>query len=348
MVSNPTQSTQPVVVMSGMRPTGRLHLGHYMGVLQNWVSLQHQHPCFFMVADWHALTTKLTDSATMKEHVVQMAMDWLAAGLEPEKCTVFVQSWVPEIAQIHLLLSMLTPNKWVETDPTLKEMVAMMRAGESGETELTYGLLGYPVLQTADILSMGGTHVPVGKDQEAHLEISRQIARRFNRDTAANTGGEPVFIEPRPMFTETPLLKGLDGRKMGKSYNNAIFLSDTEDETLAKLKAAVTDPQRVKRQDPGNPSQCVGVFPLYPVFAGAKATAQAQAECQSAARGCMDCKKQLAEAINQSLKPLRERRQLLEADPAQVEQLLRNGTEKARQVAAETLIKTRNALGLFN
>ena len=267
----------PPVVVSGMRPTGKLHLGHYVGVLRNWVELQHRHDCFFFVADWHALTTKYMDTAQLRAHVLEMAIDWLAAGLDPAKATLYVQSAVPEVAELHLLLSMMTPSKWVETDPTLKDMVAMMRgqgappstasggdAVDADLGELTYGLLGYPILQTADILAVKGTQVPVGKDQLAHLEISRDIARRFNHIT-----GSAVFAEPRPLLTDVPMLTGLDGRKMGKSFNNAIFLADSEDETWQKLRVAVTDPARVKKSDPGNPDDCVAIYPLYPVFAPA-------------------------------------------------------------------------------
>jgi tryptophanyl-tRNA synthetase len=330
------KTPQPQVVMSGMRPTGKLHLGHYMGVLRNWVTLQDQYPCFFSIADWHALTTKYDDTSNIREDILEMALDWLAAGIDPSKATMFVQSTIPEIAELHLLMSMITPAKWVQTDPTLKDMVAMLHE------DLSYGLLGYPVLQTVDILSVRAGLVPVGKDQLAHLEISRDIARRFNHIYKTD-----IFAEPRPLLTETPLLTGLDGRKMGKSYGNAIFLSETADETLKKVKTAITDPARIKRTDPGNPEDCEVVFKYYEAFAPAEVRNLAAEECRSAARGCMDCKKILAEVINETMAPMRERRALYATDRAQVEQVLKEGSLKARVACQETLAKVKTVMRLF-
>ncbi len=324
------------VVMSGMRPTGKLHLGHYMGVLRNWVGLQDQFPCFFSIADWHALTTKYDNTANLRQDILDMALDWLAAGIDPEKATLFVQSSIPEIAELHLLMSMITPAKWVQTDPTLKDMVAMLHE------DLSYGLLGYPVLQTVDILSVRAGLVPVGKDQLAHLEISRDIARRFNHMYQTD-----IFAEPRPLLTETPMLIGLDGRKMGKSFNNAIFLSETADETLAKIKTAITDPARIKRTDPGNPDLCEVVFKYYEAFAPAPVRDLAAEECKTAARGCMDCKKILAELVNEAMAPMRERRALYAGDRSQVEAFLKAGGEKARAACQETLTKVKAVMHLF-
>jgi tryptophanyl-tRNA synthetase len=324
------------VVMSGMRPTGKLHLGHYMGVLRNWVTLQDEYPCFFSIADWHALTTKYDDTGNLRQDILEMALDWLAVGIDPAKATMFVQSTIPEIAELHLLLSMITPAKWVQTDPTLKDMVAMLHE------DLSYGLLGYPVLQTVDILSVRAGLVPVGKDQLAHLEISRDIARRFNHLYQTD-----IFAEPRPLLTETPLLIGLDGRKMGKSFNNAIFLSETADETLAKIKTAITDPARVKRTDPGNPEDCEVVYKYYEAFAPEAVKALAAEECRTATRGCMDCKKILAEIVNEALAPMRERRALYAQDRAQVEKILNEGSQKARAICQETLAKVKSVMRLF-
>jgi len=307
-----------------------------MGVLRSWLSLQAQYPCFFSIADWHALTTKYDNTTSLREDILEMTLDWLAAGINPEQATMFVQSTVPEIAELHLLLSMITPAKWVQTDPTLKDMVAMLHE------DLSYGLLGYPVLQTVDILSVQASQVPVGKDQLAHLEISRDIARRFNHLYQTE-----LFAEPRPLLTETPLLLGLDGRKMGKSYGNAIFLSDTADETLKKIKTAITDPARIKRTDPGNPEHCEVVFKYYEAFAPDEARNLAAEECKTAARGCMDCKKILAEIINEAMAPLRERRIMYAQDKAQVEQILRAGQLKVRTVCQETLHKVKAAMKLF-
>jgi tryptophanyl-tRNA synthetase len=331
-------TVQPVpmhspVVMSGMRPTGQLHLGHYWGVLHNWVQLQAQYNCFFMVADWHALTTQYDRSAGHVQHARNMVADWLAAGINPKKACVYIQSSIPEIAELSLLLGMLTPVKWVETDPTLKDMVAMLHE------DLSYGLLGYPILQTADVLSVKGTLVPVGKDQVAHLEISRDLARRFN-----HVVGVPLFPEPKPLLTAVPTLKGLDGKKMGKSNNNGIFLADTPEDTEKKLKTAMTDPGRVKRQDPGTPEQCDVVFPYYQVYADEATVATVANECRNATRGCVDCKKQLASLVNAHMQPLRDNRTELLKDPALVDVALKHGTEQARAVASDTLKQVRSAL----
>lgn len=323
--------------MSGMRPTGRLHLGHYVGVLKNWVRLQEEYQCFFSIVDWHALTTQYDDTQALKENVISLALDWLATGIDPQKATIYLQSQIPEIAELHLLFSMVTPNKWVETDPTLKDMVKMLHE------DLTYGLLGYPILQTADILSVKGELVPVGKDQLAHLEISRDIATRFNHMYQL-----PLFPTPKPLLTETPLLPGLDGRKMGKSYGNAIYLADTAEETWQKLKQGITDPARIKRTDPGNPEHCEVIYPYYQVFAKTAAQALAAEECRTAARGCMDCKKILADIINTELAPLRERRAQWAQDLGQVEQILKEGSLKAREVCHQTLQETRQAMRLYN
>ena len=336
----PASGKKPVCnVMSGMRPTGRLHLGHYMGVLRNWLGLQDQYDCFFSIADWHALTTAYDRTADLRENILEMALDWLAAGIDPAKATMYVQSSVPEVAEMHLLLSMLTPAKWVETDPTLKDMVVMLKEGQG---DLSYGLLGYPVLQTVDILSVRGGLVPVGKDQLAHLEISRDIARRFN-----HVYGEELFAEPRPLLTETPMLIGLDGRKMGKSYNNAIFLSDSEDETWKKLKTGITDIKRVKRDDPGVPEDCAVIYPYYLAFADEENIRKAAEECRSAARGCMDCKKILNEIIIEQLRPLRERRALYANDRGQLEKVLKEGGEKARALTQDTLGEMKRLMKLF-
>jgi tryptophanyl-tRNA synthetase len=328
------ETQTPPVVMSGMRATGRLHLGHYMGVLRNWVHLQNDYTTFFMVADWHSLTTKYEDTVHLPEYRRDIVLDWLGAGIDPTKATLYFQSAVPEIAELHLLLSMITPNKWCETDPTLKDMI------HSGE--LNYGLLGYPVLQTADILAVDGSLVPVGKDQLAHLEISRDIARRFNHIT-----GQSIFQEPRPLLTETPSVIGLDGRKMSKSYQNGIELAFSEDETTKAIKTAVTDAKRVKKTDPGEPNDCVAVFPWYQTFTDASTCETVASECRGGSRGCMDCKKQLAEAVNEQLRPIRERRLNYAQDLSQVAALIEAGNAVAREKAGATLKKVRHAFNLI-
>jgi tryptophanyl-tRNA synthetase len=319
-----------------MRPTGRLHLGHYVGVLKNWVQLQDQYDCFFMIADWHALTTKYDETEMLNQNILEVALDWLACGIDPSNATLYVQSRIQEIAELHLLLSMITPNRWVETDPTLKDMVAMLHE------DLTYGLLGYPILQTADILAMKADFVPVGKDQLAHLEISRDIVTRFNHQYKT-----PLFPSPKPLLTETPMLPGVDARKMGKSYGNAIYLADTEDETWNKLKQGITDPARIKRTDLGTPENCEVIFKYYEVFVTPEARQLADQECRSATRGCMDCKKILAEFVNAELRPIRERRAEYARDPAHVYALLAQGEAQARATAQQVLQEVRSAMKLF-
>ena len=324
----------PAIVMSGMRATARLHLGHYMGVLRNWVALQENYTAFFMVADWHSLTTKYEDTLRLPEFRRDIVLDWLGSGIDPTKATLYFQSAVPEIAELHLLLSMITPNKWCETDPTLKDMII--------QGELNYGLLGYPVLQTADILTVGGTLVPVGKDQLAHLEISRDIARRFNHTT-----GQHIFQEPKPLLTETPSVIGLDGRKMSKSYQNGIDLAFSEDDTAKAIKTAITDAKRLTKTDPGEPHDCVAVFPWYQTFTDASTCENVALECRAGTRGCMDCKKQLAEAVNEQLRPIRERRLTYAQDMTQVDALIKAGNAVAREKAHGILEKVRHAFNLI-
>jgi tryptophanyl-tRNA synthetase len=304
-----------------------------MGVLRNWVTLQDTYTCFLMVADWHSLTTKYEDTVHLPEYRQHIVLDWLGAGIDPSKATLYFQSAVPEIAELHLLLSMITPSKWCETDPTLKDMV--------GTEELNYGLLGYPVLQTADILAVGGSLVPVGKDQLAHLEMSRDIARRFNHLTGAS-----IFQEPRPLLSETPSVIGLDGRKMSKSYHNSIELAFSEDQTLQAIKTAVTDAKRLKKTDPGEPNDCVAVFPWYQTFTDLPTCETVASECRGGLRGCMDCKKQLAEVVNEQLRPLRERRANYAQDLTQVDAIIEAGNAVAREKAGATLSKVRQAFHL--
>ena len=329
-----TKSPFPQTIMAGMRPTGNLHLGHHLGVLTNWLQLQHQFPCYFSVVDWHALTTQGERAEKyILDNTLEMVLDWLAAGIDPEKAVIFRQSDITEIIELHMLFSMLTPVKWVETDPTLKDMVQTL------SDDLNYGLLGYPILQTADILAMKATHVPVGQDQVAHLEISRDITTRFNHVTKSS-----FFPHPKPLLTATPLLPGLDGRKMSKSYNNTIVLKSTAEETQKAFKAAVTDPARVKKTDPGSPEKCVAVFPYYKIFADESTCATVASECQTATRGCMDCKMQLADLVNTQLAPMRAKR--LELDTQSAITVLKTGAEKARAVASPIVKEAKALMGL--
>jgi tryptophanyl-tRNA synthetase len=327
--------------MSGMRPTGRLHLGHYFGALINWLEFQEKYDSYFSIVDWHALTTKYQASREVPNHITEIALDWLAVGINPEKATVFVQSAIPEIAELHLLFSMITPHSWVEREPTLKDMVKMLASNEQEAWDkVTYGLLGYPVLMTADILAFKGSLVPVGKDQESHLEFARDIARRFN-----SIYGTDYFPEPKPKFTETPLLKGVDGQKMGKSYGNDIKLADSPEDTLKKIKQAVTDRTRIAKSDPGHTALCEVPWPLYQIFVKDKLE-QVKQECESATVGCVDCKVRLAGVINDFLAPVRARRAELAADPKQVREVIEFGNAKARKVARQTLSEVQAIMGM--
>ena len=350
--------------MSGMRPTGKLHLGHYMGVLKNWLLLQDDYDCFFAIADWHALTTKFDQTENLRQDILDVALDWLACGINPEKSVIYVQSLVPETAELHLLLSMITPQNWVERDTTLKDMVKILR-GTTEESEeykknaieaanwgcslstnqsslISYGLLGYPVLQTADIIQFNASLVPVGKDQLAHLEISRDIVRRFNHiyKTA-------LIKEPQPKLTETPLLKGIDGQKMGKSFNNDIKISDSEEVTTKKIMQAITDRNRIKKTDPGNPENCEVVCPYYEIFADEETVKKQRHNCENALWGCADCKRELASIINSQFKDVREKRLEFEKNPAYIHEIIKTGSQKARNEAALFLKEIKKAMQLY-
>ncbi len=332
-------------IMSGMRPTGRLHLGHYFGALRNWIHFQSQYESFFSIVDWHALTTKFQSTREVQPHIWEIALDWLCAGIDADVATIYVQSAVPEIAELHLLLSMFTPHNWVEREPTLKDMVKMLDQDESAAKEkVTYGLLGYPVLMASDILTFRGELVPVGKDQESHLEFARDVARRFN-----NFYNVDYFPEPKPEFTTTPLLKGIDGQKMGKSFNNDIKIADTDDDTIAKVKKMITDRSRIAKSDPGHTDLCEVPWPMYQIFAGDQTMlAAVKNDCESAAIGCVDCKVKLAGLINDYFRPMREKRRELAANPGKVREIIEEGNLKARKVAKQTLKDVRDIMGMVN
>jgi len=322
-------------VLSGMRPTGLLHLGHLVGALENWAALQDEFEAYYCIVDWHALTTDYADPSNIKKNTFEVAVDWLCAGLDPERSALFVQSHVPEHAELHLLLSMVVPLPWLERVPTYKEQMEQL-----ADKDLhTYGFLGYPVLQTADILMYKAGVVPVGADQQPHVELTREIARRFN-----NFYGS-VFPEPEVKLTPTPKLPGTDGRKMSKSYNNTINLSDDEPTIREKLRTMVTDPARKRRSDPGNPDVCP-VFDLHEVFATADTRAWAAEGCRSAGIGCIECKNALADHLVARMKPFLEKRKIYEARPADIWDVLREGARKARRVAGETMREVRAALKL--
>jgi tryptophanyl-tRNA synthetase len=321
-------------VLSGMRPTGRLHLGHLLGALDNWKSLQEQYDCFFFIADWHALTTDYADPSRIKEYTIEVVLDWLAAGLDPKKATFFVQSRLPEHAELHLLFSMFTPLAWLERVPTYKEQREQITDKDLG----TYGFLGYPLLQAADILIYKAHYVPVGVDQVPHVELTREVARRFNNLYA------PVLVEPEALLTDFPKIPGLDGRKMSKSYDNALFLADTPEEITAKIKPMMTDPARQRRSDPGNPEVCP-VYDLHRVF-----TPKAEREsyvvpgCTTAGIGCLDCKSVLLKHMLPVLAPISERRAALARDPSTVQTILDEGAAHAKMVARQTLCEAKAAM----
>lgn len=325
-------------VLSGMRPTGKLHLGNYVGALQNWVGMQDQYECYFCVVDWHALTTDYADTSRVKENSLEVAFDWLAAGLDPEKSVLFLQSHVPAHAELHLLLSMITPLGWLERVPTYKEQRENIKDKDLG----TYGFLGYPVLQAADILIYKADCVPVGEDQVAHVELTREIARRFN---SFYGGAKEVFPEPQSLLTPAPKLPGTDGRKMSKSYGNTIMLADPEPVVRQKLKTMVTDPARVRRSDPGNPDVCP-VGDLHKIFSSKETMAKVYEGCRSAGIGCIECKSWAADALVQLLNPMQERRKKFEENPRLAWDILEAGTLRARKAADETMRDVRDAMGM--
>jgi tryptophanyl-tRNA synthetase len=319
-----------------MQPSGLMHLGNLLGALDNFKRLQADHECFYFIADWHALSTNFEDTSQIQRYVREMLIDWLASGLDPERSTLFIQSRIPEHAVLYLLLSMITPIPWLERNPTYKEK----RENIEGHDLSTYGFLGYPVLQAADILLYKGDLVPVGIDQLPHLELTREITRRFN------SLYKPVFSEPQALLTEIPKVPGTDGRKMSKSYNNTINLSDTEAQVRAKLKTMVTDPARVRRTDKGNPDVCP-VFTLHKSAPSSPAVIdRVNRECRTAEIGCIDCKQLAADAIVARLTPIWENRRKLEQQPRLIDDVIESGTKRASVVARQTIAEVNAAMKL--
>ncbi len=320
-------------ILSGMQPSGLMHLGNLLGALENWKTLQSDHECFFFVADWHALSTNYADTSRIKEFTQELLIDWLAAGIDPCRATIFIQSHVPEHAILHLLFSMIIPIPWLERNPTYKE-----KQDEIKEKDLsTYGFLGYPVLQAADILLYEPDLVPVGKDQLPHLELTREVARRFNSLYT------PVFPEPKEFLTQFPKVLGIDGRKMSKSYHNTINLSDTEPIVRQKLKTMVTDPARVRRTDRGNPEICP-VYDFHKIFSTTTVTKQIDSDCRTAAIGCIDCKKQVANALVERFTPMWETRAKITAQPQHIQEVVEAGRIRAKSVASKTMEKVKEAM----
>jgi tryptophanyl-tRNA synthetase len=323
-------------VLSGMQASGKLHLGNLIGALSNWVKLQDKYDCYYFIADWHALTTGYADPSTLKESTLDILVNFLAAGLDPEKCTIFLQSRVLEHAELHLLLSMITPLGWLERVPTYKEKQQELRDRDLS----TYGFLGYPLLQTADIIIYRAKYVPVGIDQVPHLEISREIARKFN-----NLYKE-IFPEPEALLTEFPKMIGTDGRKMSKSYDNAIYLSDPPQDVEQKIKTMVTDPARVKRTDVGNP-ELSPVYQLHKIFSSKAEQEEVAKGCRTAGIGCIDCKRILIKNVFSVMEPLWDKRNQLLKNPDILHDIVKKGTDKAGTVARETMGLVREAMGLF-
>lgn len=324
-------------VVSGQRPTGRLHLGHYFGTLQNWVRLQDEYECLFFVADWHALTTKYDDVAGITDDTREMVIDWLAVGLDPKKCFIYKQSDIPEVAELYVYLSMITPVSWLERNPTYKEMLQEI----TGKDISTAGFLSYPVLQTADIICPRGEVVPVGEDQLPHLELGREIVRRFN-----HLYGE-YFAEPQALLSPVKRLLGIDGRKMSKSYGNAIYLSDDPDTIRTKVNQMITDPARIKKTDPGNPEACMVVFPTHHIYTPPEELGEIEVKCREASWGCMACKRELADRIIEMLAPIRARRAELEKEPGIVDEVLREGLHQVRPVCRATIREVRRMLNIM-
>jgi len=326
-------SPKPETILSGMRPTGKLHLGNYVGALENWVRLQNDYRCYFMVADWHALTSDYEDTSRVEENIWDMVIDWLAAGIDPERCVIFRQSWVPAHAELHLLLSMMTPLSWLERIPTYKDQIREIQNKDLS----TYGFLGYPLLQSADILLYRASRVPVGEDQLPHLEFTREIARRFN-----HLYGN-VFIEPQAMLSKAPRLPGTDNRKMSKSYNNAILISDAPAQVTAKIKTMFTDPKKVRATDPGFPEGCV-VFATHKLYT--PEVSEIESRCKAGTLGCVACKARLSETLNKALDPIREARESWAAKPDQVREIVHAGSLKANAVASDTMRAVMKAIKL--
>jgi tryptophanyl-tRNA synthetase len=318
-----------------MRPTGKLHLGNYMGALANWVKLQDQYDCYFFIADWHALTTDYADTSQITPNTVEVLLDYLAAGLDPEKCVLFLQSRVKQHAELFLDLAMISPLGWLERVPSYKEMQENLKHRDL----TTYGFLGYPVLMTADILVYQADFVPVGQDQQAHVELTREIARRFNQFYSLN--GREVLPEPKVLLTPSPKLPGTDGRKMSKSYGNTILISDPEPVVRQKLKTMVTDPARIRRSDPGDPDKCP-VGDLHKVFSTPETMAKVYEGCRSAGIGCIECKGWAADFLMKVLQPIQERRAAI-TEPQAME-ILNEGSRRAAIRAEQTMVEVREAM----
>ena len=331
-------------LLSGSRPSGRLHLGHLHGTLRNWVKLQERYRSFFMIADWHALTTGFDKGERIADSVRDMVADWLAVGLDPKRSVIFRQSALLEHAELFLIFAMITPTPWLLRNPTVKEQARELGLVASDDdvemVKINFGHLGYPVLQAADILVYKASKVPVGGDQVPHVEFTRELARRFNHLY------RPVFPEPEALLSEAPKIAGLDGRKMSKSYNNAVFLSDPPADVEAKLARMMTDPRRVRRNDPGDPKDCPAYQSLHKIYCTPDELAFVDKGCKSASIGCLECKKIMIRHVIEDLRPIQERRREIDKQPALVTDVLEDGNRRAQAVASQTMKEVRDAVGL--
>ncbi len=325
--------TEKKRILSGMRPTGPLHLGNLHGALLNWVEMQDQYDCFFFIADWHAMTSDYEDTDPISGYIRDMMIDWLSAGLSPDKSTLFVQSHIKEHTELFLILSMITPVPWLERNPTYKEQIVQLNNKDLS----TFGFLGYPVLQAADIIMYKAYGVPVGIDQVPHVEITREIARRFNYFYG------DIFPEPESILTKTPKILGIDRRKMSKSYNNAIYYSNSPDDISTSVAKMLTDPQRARKSDPGNPDKC-NVFEFHKLYSDSKTIDRINKECRTAEIGCVECKQIMAKYLIKALEPMREKREYYEARPQLIDDIIVEGRDKARRVARQTMAEVRAAI----
>jgi len=321
------------ILVSGMRPTGKLHIGHIFGTLNNWVKYQNEYKCYFIIVDWHALTTSYEKTQEIKDNIIEVLIDYLAFGIDPSKSVIYLQSLVEEVAVLHLILSMITPISWLERVPSFKDQISQL-----GKEIATYGFLGYPVLMTADILAFNGKVVPVGQDQIPHLELAREIVRRFN-----SLYGE-TFVEPQPLLTETPYIPGFDGRKMSKSYNNAIFIDESEKETEEKVRKYITDPQKIYKNSPGRPEIC-NVFTLHKAFKNEE-LGDIEKDCRAGKLGCVECKKKLANLINSTLRPIREKRKKISKDRKKLIEIIEEGSRRAQREARKKLDEVNYKIGI--
>ena len=323
-------------IVSGMRSTGKLHLGHLHGALNNWKDLQEEYECFFFVADWHALTSEYANTKIIKESRYEILKDWISVGLDPEKSTFFIQSDIKEHTELHLVFSMITPLPWLERNPTYKDQLK-----ELTQKDLyTYGFLGYPVLQAADILMYKANGVPVGEDQAPHVELTREIARRFN-----HLYQKEIFPEPATILAPTSRILGLDRRKMSKSYNNSIYLTDTDKDIRTSVSQMITDPQRARKSDPGDPDVC-NVFTFHQIYSPEESVNQINEECRKAGIGCVECKKMMAENLIKALQPVKEKRNELDSNPDMVKEIIDKGNERAKSIAEITMAEVKDVIGI--